>query len=164
MMSRVLTVRVPPQARELAGLERVDYQDAFAVRTAVRLPAEEWAWLALEKASPAVSGFAYRVQRALLGLRLAPRLSPDHPLGWEMMRVEAASVVLGAQGGIVTPRIAVITSPEQVVAATLLRYDSSIAPAVWSVVAPVHRAVARYLLEQAAGLAAVAERPVGSPE
>lgn len=146
-------VPVPARVAALKVLDRVDYEDAFAVRTPVRHTPEEWVRLGLEGAPPAVRGFILRAHKAL-GLRLAPPGSPDHVLGREILQNEPEQIVLGAEGRIVTPRIVLSTPPGQVVVATLLRFDRVGARAVWAVVAPIHRAVARYLLDHTANLAA----------
>lgn len=139
-------ISVPARARELAGLDRVDYADAFAAPTsAIRTP-EVWVLSVTDSVSPMLMGLVRHIQRHALGLRLAPTGSPGHIIGWDILHSEADACVLGVNGGIGTARIVLLTSPGQVVVATLLRYEHVGARQLWTVVAPVHRAVARYLL------------------
>lgn len=133
---------------------QADYGDAFElhlpapdVRTA-----EQWARAGLEGAPLVLRSAIRGAQRFVLGLRLAPASSPDHILGWtidasepEMVRLTAASRFMRAH--IVGRRV----DPTTVRLTTMLFYDRPrIARTLWSVVAPVHRRVARYLLERAA--------------
>ncbi|MGH3714373.1 MAG: hypothetical protein ACRDT4_13060 [Micromonosporaceae bacterium] len=142
-------VPVPAHIAALNLLDRVDYEDAFTVRSSVPQSAEQWARLALEGAPPALRGFILGAHRAL-GLRLASPKSPDHVLGWEILQSEPDLLLLGTEGHILTPRIVLSTPPGRVVAATLIRFDRVGARAVWAVVAPIHRGVARYLLDRTA--------------
>jgi hypothetical protein len=136
---------VPGRARELAGLDRVDYADAFAAATtAIRTP-EAWV-RSMTNSAPMLMGLVRHIQHHALGLRLTPTGSPGQVIGWEIVHSKVDACVLGASGGIGTARIVLLTSPGQVVVATLLRYEHVGARLVWVVVAPVHRAVARYLL------------------
>jgi hypothetical protein len=138
-------ISVPARATELAGLDSVDYADAFAAATtAIRTPE---AWLrSVTDSAPMLMGLVRQIQHHALGLRLAPTGSPGQVIGWDILHSKVDACVLGASGGIGTARIVLLTSPGQVVVATLLRYDHVGARLVWAVVAPVHRAVARYLL------------------
>lgn len=152
-MSRVTQVAVPAQFMGLPGSDRVDYADAFAAETAVRRRPEQWARL-VTGTSPMVLGFVLRVHKAL-GLRLSPPETAGHLAGWEILQNGPEEIVLGVAGGIVTPRIVVSNPPGQVIFATLIRFEGPAARAVWAVVGPVHRVVARYLLHRATSLAAV---------
>ena len=151
-------VPVPERVTALRLLPRVDYQDAFGLRTPVRRTPEEWARLALDDAPPVVRGVIRQAHRAL-GLRLAPPDAPDHVLGWAILRSGSDELVLGADGGLGTPRIVILTSPGNVVFATLIRLGGIRARIAWMAVAPVHRAVARYLVGRMARLGTFSEQP-----
>jgi hypothetical protein len=147
--------RVPVVAEEpLIGGDRYDYADAFEIR--VREPdkrsAEQFARFALEQAPWPVRWTVRIVQRHLLRLRLGPRSSPDHIFGWKILtnqpdviHLEAVSPLLG-RGVLVgrrpDPTCAVITS---------YVFYTRPAPArvAWKIAGPLHRWVARYLLEHA---------------
>ena len=146
MKFRVVQVPVPSRARELAGLERVDYADAFAVDVPVRQSPEEWIRLSAA-ASPALFS-AVRLAHHALGLPLAPPGSPDHLIGWNILRSDTEEAVLGNDGVFGTPRIVGLTPPGQVVVATLIQLNGFRGRTLWAAGAPVHRAVARYILDK----------------
>jgi hypothetical protein len=83
----VSKVAVPPPARELATLARVDYEDAFLLQTAPghdRTP-EQWARFILE-GPPVRLQRLLRVAWSVLGLQLGPSGSPGFVFGWELRR------------------------------------------------------------------------------
>jgi hypothetical protein len=90
-------------------------------------------------------------------LPLAPPDSPDHPIGWNILRSDSEEAVLGNDGVFGTPRIVALTPPGQVVIATLIQLNGIRGRAIWAPVAPVHRAVARYILNKIPTLAPVPE-------
>jgi hypothetical protein len=93
-----------------------------------------------------------------LRFRLGPSGSADHVLGWEIQQNGPQEIVLGVESAIgLTARVIVLTSPGQVVLATLVRFDRGSGRVVWRVLAPIHRIVARYLISHTANLAAAAE-------
>jgi hypothetical protein len=143
-VTRVDQVSVPDRARELADLDRVDYADCFAVSVASIRPPEEWIRLAVD-AMPKLF-LAVRAAHRTLGLPLAPANSVDHAIGWDILRSEADSAVLGNAGVLGVGRIIGITSPDGLQLATLLKRNGWRGRALWAVAAPVHRAVARYVL------------------
>jgi hypothetical protein len=143
-MTRVDQVSVPQRARELAGLDRVDYADCFAVRVSSSRPPEEWIRMTVD-AMPKLF-LAVRAAHRTLGLPLAPANSADHVIGWDILRSEADNAVLGNAGVLGVGRIIGITSPGSVQLTTLLDLNGWRGRALWAVAAPVHRAVARYVL------------------
>jgi hypothetical protein len=140
-------IPVPAHVAALRLLDRVDYQDAFSLETPVVRTPEEWTRLVLDRAPNVLRSFV-RYAHLALGLRLAPRGSPDHLWGWAVLQSGPDAFVLGAGGGLGTPRIVVLTPPGGVVFATILRFSGLRARVVWAGVAPIHRAVARYLLDR----------------
>jgi hypothetical protein len=74
---------------------------------------------------------------------------PEHPLGWHILEETNSRFVMGTEGGIVTPRVVILTPPGSVVFSTVLRYETHSARSIWSVGRHVHRAVARYLVAAA---------------
>jgi hypothetical protein len=153
VMPQVRAVTVPEQVRALSGLDRVGYADAFEVETTVSYSPHDWALLATDEASPLVRGFVDRAHRAL-GLRLAPPGTPDHVLGWQIRHDGPEATVLAAAGGLGTGRIVITTAPGRLLFATLLRFGGIGGRVAWVGVAPMHRAVARYLVGNAARVAA----------
>jgi hypothetical protein len=145
--------QVPVAAGEpLVGSARYDYADAFEIRvgeTDAR-SAEEFARCALERAPWPVRWTVWSVHRHVLRLRLGPRSSPNHVLGWkivtsapDVIQLEAVSPLLG-RGVIVARR----PDPTCAVVTTYLFFARPTAARVlWRIVVPLHRWVARYLLE-----------------
>jgi hypothetical protein len=135
---------IPIRARELATLDRVDYADCFTVAVSATRKPEEWLRLVVE-AMPALF-VAVRAAHHALGLRLAPADSPEHVIGWEVLRSNPDECVLGNAGWLGTPRIVGLTLPGRVVLATLIEFNGIIGRSLWTAAAPAHRAVARYCL------------------
>ncbi len=149
-MTQVNRLPVPARARELAALDRVDYADCFTVAVSTRRTPEEWLRLAAE-AMPTLFS-AVRVAHRVLGLRLAPADSPEHVIGWDVLRSSPDEAVLGNAGLLGQPRIVGFTPPGEVVVATLIKFNGMIGRAVWAAAAPVHRAAARHALSELATL------------
>jgi hypothetical protein len=167
--SRPRARRVPVAAEDpLIGGDRYDYADAFEIR----LPepdarsAEQFVWCALEQASWLVRWTVPVVHRHVLRLRLAPPSSPDHLFGWKVLtrqpdviHLEAVSPVLG-RGVLVFRRV----EPTSASMTTYLFYRRPTpARVVWTIVGPLHRRVAPYLLEHAAATAHQAEHAAAAP-
>jgi Protein of unknown function (DUF2867) len=154
-MSGTLQPQIPSRAIELAGLQRVDYADAFAADVGTRRTPEEW--IRLSAAALPLLFSAVRLAHRALGLPLAPPDSPDHPIGWNILRSDSEEAVLGNDGVFGTPRIVALTPPGQVVIATLIQLNGIRGRAIWAPVAPMHRAVARYILNKIPTLAPLPE-------
>ncbi len=151
-------------AADLALLEGPpDYADAFEIRVPEpdeRSP-EQWVRSGLEDAPRAVRRIVLVAQRHLLLLRLYAPASPENVLGWRIRTSTAAVVELEASSPLLQALlVARKVDPTCVVFTTMLRYTRPLpAWAVWAVVAPVHRRVARHLLARAASGARPVRRP-----
>jgi hypothetical protein len=141
-------IAVPDEVLSLRLLDRVDYGDAFEARTTEHRSPREWGDLIIERSSPAVLGFVRAAHSRVGRMPLAPQ-DADHPLGWSILEETDSRLVIGIDGGIVTPRVVIMTSPGNVVFATVLRHENGVAPAIWAAGRHVHRAVARYLVAAA---------------
>jgi hypothetical protein len=153
--------RVPVPAEEpLIGDALYDYADSFEIRA--REPeersAEQLARLALEQSPRFVRWTILFAQRYLLRLRLGPWSSPHHILGWtivtsrpDVIHLEATSPLLGR--GVLVGRK---TDPTRVVFSTYVFYARPAARLAWAIVSPIHRIVARVLLERTAAAAQTA--------
>lgn len=134
-------------------LDAPDYADAFAVETAAagRSVAELWARTCFERAPAPMRGFLVTGWRMVLGMDLGPRPSPDHVLGWRIVRATPDEVVLGARSAALGPvRLVVRRESERVILGTTLRYERPGAAVIWSVVGLIHRQVLPNLLTRAA--------------
>ena len=144
---------VPASATALKLLDRVDYQDAYALETRVRLTPEEWMRLVLEGSPSALRGFVGGVYRILRFGSTSPG-SADQCSGWQVLQNGPEKFVIGTELGIgLNARRIALTRPGQVVIATQVRLDGGPARAVWAVIAPLHRRVAVSFLNHA-GIAA----------
>jgi hypothetical protein len=141
-------IAVPEAVRSLGLLDRVDYGDAFEARTTLARSPREWGDLIIEQSSPAVLAFTRAAHACVGRMPLLPQ-DAEHPLGWTVLEETPSYLAIGVDGGIVTPRVVILTPPGKVVFATLLRYESEAARVIWAVGRHVHRAVARYLVATA---------------
>jgi hypothetical protein len=151
-LSRARQVAMPPSARALHTLSRIDYEDAFIVETdrAQGRTGEQWARAMLEDAPP-------KMRRALrwgwfaLGLRLGPTRSDRLVLGWEVRRSSPDFALLGASSRLGMEGEVLLERRQQMLLfATFVQLNTRIARAVWPQVAPRHRRVVRHLLQQVA--------------
>jgi hypothetical protein len=148
---RVRQVALPPAARALSTLSHVDYEDAFLVETgpAQDRTGEEWARAILEDAPMSTRNALSRGWFAL-GLRLGSTRSDRSVLGWEVRRSTPDFALLGASGRLgLSGELLFEPQEHTLLFATFVQLENRIARAVWAVIAPRHRRVVRYLLEQA---------------
>lgn len=148
----VRQVAMPPDARTLSTLSRIDYEDSFLVETAPagERTGEQWARAVLEEA-PVI------VRRKLLwgwfalGLKLGGSHSDGLVLGWEIRRSTHDFALLGARSRVGMPaELLFKPQPHTLLFATFVQHQNPIARAVWSRVTPRHRQVVPYLLRRAA--------------
>jgi hypothetical protein len=152
----VREVALPPAARTLTTLARVDYTDAFLLETPQVLDrtGEDWLRAILEDAP---TGTRRRLRRGwfLLGVRLGSNEDDRLVLGWEVRRstqgfaVLAARSVLGMEAEVLCKR-----EPDALLVATFMQLNNPVARAVWAAIAPHHRKVLRHLISQASRAAA----------
>jgi hypothetical protein len=148
---RVRQVALPPAARALSTLPHVDYDDAFLVETgpAQERTGEQWARAILEDA-PSAMRSALRWAWAALGLQLGSTASDEFVLGWEVRRSTPDFALLGAGSRVGLPAELLVGRRQQTLLfATLVQQENDIARTVWAGIAPGHRRVVRYVLEQA---------------
>ena len=95
--------------------------------------------------------------RHVLRLEPAPGSSPNHLLGWEILTAEHDSITLQATGPLLGGLlVARRVPPSTAVLETFVSYRRPVlARIIWTAVAPIHRAVAPFLLRRAATTSAV---------
>jgi hypothetical protein len=148
--SRVSQVLLPPDARRLSTLSRVDYEDAFIVDAAGQRTAEQWARAVFNDAPVAVRARLVSGWTGL-GLNLARPSSAPRVLGWTVrhnspeVMLLAADSILGLQAELLFR-----TEPRGVLFATLIQQNNAAARALWARIIPTHQKVVRSLLEHAA--------------
>ncbi len=134
----------------LAGYH-YDYTDSFGASAASddRTP-EQWARAVFEDAPRLVRWFLLTGFRYGLGLRLAPRRSPEHVLGWAIIGRERDSLTLESRSWFLTSRLVFRTEVSRVTQSTFVRYDKRIAAVIWPPVSILHRQIVPRLLRHAA--------------
>jgi hypothetical protein len=85
----------------------------------------------------------------VLGLQLDVPSTVPVP-GWRRLRGEPDEVIYGADGRLLTPRLVVSVTSTTVRVCTLVRFNRPAARAVWAVVGPAHRVIARVLVDRGA--------------
>jgi hypothetical protein len=158
---RVRQVAVPPAARTLSTLSHVDYDEAFLVETgpAQDQTGEQWARAILEDA-PIIMRSALSWGWFALGLQLGSTRSDRFVLGWKVRRSTPDSALLGASSRLgLSAELLFKRRQQTLLFATFVQQENHIARAVWAGVAPVHRQVVRYVLEQASGREQRRRRP-----
>ncbi|MCA6091232.1 DUF2867 domain-containing protein [Streptomyces sp. SCA3-4] len=149
--ARVRRVEVPGALHGSKGCDRWDYASAFALSTssARTLTARQWAGAVFERAPTPLRQVLVAAWVLVLGLRLGPRPSPGHVLGWRVAVDGSGSVVLEAPSRLITARNVVVVEDAQVVWVTLVRYRGRVGRAVWAAATPVHHLVVPFLLRRA---------------
>lgn len=147
MSIQIEVLEAPPRART------PDYCDSFATGRAGsdHRSAEDWYRAAFEE-SPAVFRNGLPVAwRSLLGLRMGPRPSPDHVLGWRKVSTEPTLAVYETQSVLVDANLVMRLEANRAVLSTFVHYTKpAIAGAIFVVAGPIHRAIIPYLLDRAA--------------
>ncbi|MBV8179063.1 MAG: hypothetical protein JOY55_19590 [Mycobacterium sp.] len=92
------------------------------------------------------------IHRHVLRFHLGPYSSPEHVIGWRIMRSDDDEFVLAADGPLMRGRLTLRREDaRRAILTTRLHYRHKIgARTVWAVVGPLHRAVAPRLIERAA--------------
>jgi uncharacterized protein DUF2867 len=131
-----------------------DYTDAFEVptdRTDTRTP-EQWLRALFEDAPRPVRWFLLLGWRGVLGLRLGPRPSSAHILGWRIASREPDEVRLELHSALMKAQLALHLSSSTAVWSTRVYYTQPLARPLWAAVGLIHRLMVPYLLGRAASL------------
>jgi hypothetical protein len=146
----VRQVDVPPSARSLSTLARVDYADAFLVDVGSTRDedAEYWAreimeGAPLETRSQLLSGWS------AIGLKVGNSWKRS-VLGWEVRRCAPDYVLVGADSRIGMPGELLFKKERgAVLFATFVAQNNLLARAVWAVTEPVHVRIVRDIMDLA---------------
>ena len=144
-------VDLPPDARALTTLSRIDYTDACILDTARASDrtGEQWARAILEDA-PSATRMTLRRGWFALGVRLGSTEDDRLVLGWQLRRTApdfallAARSLLGMEAEVLVKREA-----HGLLAATFMKLNNPIVRVFWAGFSPQHRRVVRHLLTQA---------------
>jgi hypothetical protein len=128
-----------------------DYTDHFeAPITAARdRTPEQWARAVFEDAPGPLRGLFASSFRYGLGLRLGPRTSPEHVLGWEIVDRQPDSITLESRSWFLTSRLVFRAEGSCLTQSTLVHYDRRIATVLWPPVSILHRQIVPRLLARA---------------
>jgi hypothetical protein len=147
----VRQVPLPPAARALSTLPRLDYDDCFLAQVeAVRdRTGEQWARAVLEDA-PAVTRTALGSGWSALRLNRGSTSDPRLVLGWEVRTSDADFALLGAESPLgLRGEVLFKREPDALLFATFIELQNPGARGAWTATAPGHRQIVRHLLEQA---------------
>lgn len=136
-----------------------DYRDRFEVaipRTDTRT-AEQWLRTVFEDAPRPVRWFLLLGWRGVLGLRVGPRPSPDHILGWLIVSKEPEEVRLELHSALMKAQLTLHLSSSTAIWNTDVSYTQPLARPLWATVGVIHRQIIPSLLGRAASI------PEGGP-
>jgi hypothetical protein len=148
----VAQLALPPAARTLSTLTRLDYTDAFLVEVTPdqEHTGEQWARATLEGAPSAVRGLL-RLGWLSLGLMLEPPRAERSVLGWEIRESNPEFALLGVKSRTGMPaELLFKPEGEALLFATFVQLRNRTMRTIWTGVAPPHRRVVPYLLRRAA--------------
>lgn len=152
-------VATPDRILDRGLLDVVDYQDSYIQRRRVLdggRSADEMTALAFGALPVWLRRIIAAVHRHVLGLDL--RLPSTVPVpGWRRLQDTPDEAVYGVDGPLLAARLVVSVTPTTVQVSTLVRYDRPAGRVVWAGVAPVHRIVARVVLDR--GVVAESRHP-----
>ncbi len=129
-----------------------NYKDMFEVSipdTDTRT-AEQWVRAIFEDAPRPVRWFLLLGWRGVLGLRLGPRTSPDHILGWPIVTREPDAVCLELHSTLLKSQLALNLAGATAVWSTRVYYTWPLARPLWAAVGVIHRQMVPRLLRRAA--------------
>jgi hypothetical protein len=147
----VRQIAVPPRARALSTLPRIDYDDAFLVDVAGDRTPEAWARAIFDDAPLGLRATLWSAWLAL-GLRHGPLRSDHHILGWTVRRSTQDHVLLGSRSRIGMPAELLVERHDDgpLLFCTFVAKETRLARAAWASVDPAHRPAVRLVLGRAA--------------
>jgi hypothetical protein len=146
----VSTISLPPRARALSTLPRIDYEDAFRVDAGVQRTPEQWLTAVIGDAPLRVRARLVTGWLAL-GLKLGPSPATRRTLGWKVQHSDPSYVLLAAdswQG--LHGQLLLRSEPGGVLFATLIQLTNPGARAIWARITPTHQDIVQSLLSHAA--------------
>jgi hypothetical protein len=150
----VTQIDVPGDVLGLSTLPRIDYADAFVVRTdsSPQWSAERWARAILEDAPASMRSRLLSGWKAL-GLKVGSNagVGSGSVLGWSIRRSTPEVILLAADSRIGMPgELLILIRPEGLLFATFLQHHTVATRVVWAAVEHTHVEVVHTLLERAA--------------
>ena len=129
-----------------------DYTDRFEVVIpgTDTWTAEHWLRMIFEDAPRPVRWFLLLGWRWVLGLRLGPRPSSEHILGWRIVSRKAGKARLELDSMLMKVQLTLQLSSSTATWHTNISYTHPLARPLWAAVGVIHRQVIPYLLKCAA--------------
>jgi hypothetical protein len=142
---------VPEEVKAVDTLPDPSYTCAFEIDVppAGTRSAEEWVRAIMEDGPAPVRWFVLAGWIAALRLRLGPRPSLDHVLGWKILSATPTEIVIGVEGATLSAHQVVLVQDTKAVHATIVHFDRPAARVLWAVAAPIHVQVIPYLMASA---------------
>lgn len=155
VMGVLAKTSVPEVVRAINPLDNPNFTDAYEADTSEAAPRspEDWARSVFEGAPAAMRCFLLVGWRSVLGLRLGPRHSVDHILGWHVLDRAANSVTLELQSWFLSCHIVFWADKSKLVFSTSVRYERKIGAVIWPPVSIIHRRAVPYVVRHAVGRA-----------
>ena len=138
------------RAREHSGLSRVGYTDAFRVETARRFSPVELARNVFEQPHPPLPATLHFLWSKIVRLDLTSRADRTRVLGWKVLTPSSDAVVLASDAPGMHVRLIGVVEPAAVSWTTTIEYQKWYGRALFTVLGPVRRTLAGYLLARAA--------------
>jgi hypothetical protein len=129
-----------------------DFACAYQVATAAddNRSSEQWARVVWEGAPAPLRWFMLAGWRLVLGLRLGPRHSPDHVLGWRIVDRGPDETVCQLSSRFLNAHNAFRKVDRTFVWSTFVIYERPIARVIWPPASLLHRLLVRIALRRAA--------------
>jgi hypothetical protein len=139
---------VPESILAVSALADPSYTCAFEIAAppSDARSAEDWLRGIMEGAPTPMRWSIVTGWVSFLRLRLGPRPSPHHVLGWRIVSTSPTEIVIGVEGSLPSARQVVEVQDDRVVRATIIRYDQPAARALWGMAAPIHVRTIPYLM------------------
>jgi hypothetical protein len=151
----VSALTLPPDARALTTLSRIDYEDAFLVDAGVERPAEEWVHAMLNEA-PLIVRTRLVAGWLALGLNLRGPWSAHRVLGWKVQHSDPNFVLLAADSWLgLRGQLLFRSEPRGLLFATFIQQNNPLVRSLWAKITQRHQHVVRSLLIHAARREAV---------
>jgi hypothetical protein len=112
---------------------------------------EQWARAVWEGAPAPLRWFMLAGWRLVLRLRLGPRHSPDHVLGWLIVDSSPGETVCHLDSGLLSAHNVFHKADRTLVWSTFVTYKGLAARVIWLAVSALHRFLVRIALRRAAG-------------
>lgn len=145
-------VEVPEEARSIDTLAHPSYAYACEISASPldERTAEAWLRAMFEESPASLRRFVVAGWILVLRLRLGPRRSPDHVLGWKVLSTTPDVAVIGVQGATLSAHHVMRIDGTTVVHVTFVRYDRPAGRILWAASAPIHVRVIPFLMNHAA--------------